>query len=212
MILAIAWGVMAAAPFMARAVRHTDRARVRALSDGSARRSTAGKRPTFGPVGRVVGDVRRRLSERREARAVAAEMPYVVDLLGVSVRSGCTPFTAIRSTMRWAPPRSARGLARAARRCEFGMSLSDSLGALGEEMPALSPVVATLAISGELGTPIAEGLSRLATSARADAKRRAESRARAVPVRLLFPLVLLVLPAFGLLTVAPTLVGGFSRW
>ena len=79
-------------------------------------------------------------------------------------------------------------------------------------MPALSPVVAALAISGELGTPIADGLSRLATSARADAKRRAESRARAVPVRLLFPLVLLVLPAFGLLSVAPTLLGGFSRW
>ena len=36
---------------------------------------------------------------------------------------------------------------------------------------------------------------------------RAEEAARRVPVRLLFPLVLCVLPAFALLTVAPLLAG-----
>jgi len=34
-------------------------------------------------------------------------------------------------------------------------------------------------------------------------------RARTVPVRLLFPLVFLVLPAFGLLTVVPALLTSF---
>jgi hypothetical protein len=32
-----------------------------------------------------------------------------------------------------------------------------------------------------------------------------------VPVRLLFPLVFLVLPAFGLLTVVPALLSGLAR-
>jgi tight adherence protein C len=53
-------------------------------------------------------------------------------------------------------------------------------------------------------------LARLSSEARADLRRRAEARARTVPVRLLFPLVFLVLPAFGLLTVAPVLLDGFG--
>jgi hypothetical protein len=41
-------------------------------------------------------------------------------------------------------------------------------------------------------------------------RRRAEARARTVPVRLLFPLVFLVLPAFALLTVVPAVLGGLG--
>jgi hypothetical protein len=54
-------------------------------------------------------------------------------------------------------------------------------------------------------------LARLAVEERARLRRRAEAEARTVPVRLLFPLVFLVLPAFGLLTVVPTLVSSFGR-
>ena len=54
-------------------------------------------------------------------------------------------------------------------------------------------------------------LERLAVEERTQLRRRAEARARKVPVRLLFPLVFLVLPAFGLLTVVPALLAGFGR-
>jgi tight adherence protein C len=50
----------------------------------------------------------------------------------------------------------------------------------------------------------------LATDVRADRRRRAEEAARRVPVKLLFPLVLCVLPAFALLTVAPLLAGALG--
>ena len=69
-----------------------------------------------------------------------------------------------------------------------------------------------LVASAELGAP--------ATSARScgsptkpgpRSRRRAETRARVLPVKLLFPLVFLVLPAFGLLTVAPALLSALSR-
>jgi hypothetical protein len=45
---------------------------------------------------------------------------------------------------------------------------------------------------------------------RADVRRRAEARARTVPVRLCFPLVACILPAFALLTVAPAVLAGLS--
>ena len=50
-----------------------------------------------------------------------------------------------------------------------------------------------------------EPAERLAEDARRTELRRAETRARRVPVLLLFPLVLCILPAFALLTVAPLL-------
>jgi len=42
-------------------------------------------------------------------------------------------------------------------------------------------------------------------------RRAAEAHARRIPVRLLFPLVFLVLPAFVLLTVVPGLAAGLGR-
>jgi len=58
-----------------------------------------------------------------------------------------------------------------------------------------------LAGAERYGTPLLPALDRLALDARLDRRRRAEEAARRVPVKLLFPLVLCVLPAFGLLTV-----------
>jgi pilus assembly protein TadC len=72
-------------------------------------------------------------------------------------------------------------------------------------------VADVLCASDRLGAPAAPALTRLAQEVRADLRRRAEARARTLPVKLLFPLVFLVLPAFGLLTVVPALLGALAR-
>jgi tight adherence protein C len=64
-----------------------------------------------------------------------------------------------------------------------------------------------LLASERYGAPVGAGLERLAAEVRADTRRRAETAARRVPVKLLFPLVVCILPAFGLLTVAPLVAG-----
>jgi tight adherence protein C len=64
--------------------------------------------------------------------------------------------------------------------------------------------------SERYGAPLADALVTLAADARADRRRRAEEAARRVPVQLLFPLVLCVLPAFVLLTLAPLLAGALG--
>jgi pilus assembly protein TadC len=73
-------------------------------------------------------------------------------------------------------------------------------------------VADALVLSERTGAPVAEALARLAEQARTDARRAAETRARALPTKLLFPLVLCVLPAFGVLTIVPTLIGGLARF
>ena len=57
------------------------------------------------------------------------------------------------------------------------------------------------------GAPLEPRLDRLVDEVRAARRRRSEEAARRVPVKLLFPLVGCILPAFGLLTVAPLIAG-----
>ena len=79
------------------------------------------------------------------------------------------------------------------------------------EVPSLRPVTDVLLASDRLGAPAGPALTRLAHDVRADLRRRAEARARTLPVKLLFPLVFLVLPAFGLLTVVPALLTALAH-
>jgi tight adherence protein C len=134
-----------------------------------------------------------------------------LDLLGVAVEAGCTPYVAVDLARQWAPPAIAARLGGVREACALGASFGDALDALGARAPRLRALADALLASDRLGAPVGPALGRLADEQRADLRRRAESHARRVPVRLLFPLVFVVLPAFGLLTVIPTLLAGFSR-
>ena len=63
--------------------------------------------------------------------------------------------------------------------------------------------MAALVGSIRYGAPIGPALDLVAADLRLRARRRAEVRARRVPVRMLFPLVTCILPAFVLLSVVP---------
>jgi pilus assembly protein TadC len=214
--LGVAWGIVMSLPVARRAHAVAPRARSSALvTNRTSRRET---RATARFVGaRLVLPLRplHALATRRRARARrrAAErsVPLVLDVLTVAARAGCTPRVALAATATWSPPATRGLLADVERRCRLGVSLADSLDALAVEEPALAAVAEVLALSERSGAPTAELLERLADEARADLRRRAEAHARRVPVRLLFPLVFLVLPAFGLLTVVPALLTGLRQ-
>jgi tight adherence protein C len=66
--------------------------------------------------------------------------------------------------------------------------------------------VAVLARTETLGTSLVEATHELAASVRQERRAAVMGRARTAPVKMLFPLVFLVLPAFLLLTVVPVLL------
>jgi Flp pilus assembly protein TadB len=134
-----------------------------------------------------------------------------LDVLTMAARAGCTPRLAIMVAAEWSPPAASAVLADVDRRCRLGASLVDALDHAGRAAPSLRPMTDTLAVAERSGAPIADLVSRLADEARTLLRRRAEAHARRVPVRLLFPLVFLVLPAFGLLTVVPALINGLRH-
>lgn len=152
-----------------------------------------------------------RRERRRATAAVQRQLPAVVDLLAVSTAAGATVRLAIEAVARRTAGPVGDELRGVVSRVHGGRRLADELGdmatRLGEDV---RPLVAALVASDRDGAPLGAGLERLAVELRHDRRRRAEAAARRVPVKLLFPLVACILPAFALLTVAPLLAGALS--
>jgi tight adherence protein C len=142
---------------------------------------------------------------------VARELPVAIDLLGVAVGAGCTPYLAVDVAARWSPDPLAQVFREVLRRCSLGLDFEAALDTTTRGTPRLRPLADALLASDRLGVPVGPVLARLADEDRTALRRAAEAHARRIPVRLLFPLVFLVLPAFVLLTVVPGLAAGLGR-
>jgi hypothetical protein len=224
-LVGAAWGLLAAWPIVQRARRVAPSARAvtlavrapvaRPRSKTLVRAVSALTSPVRAERTDVVSRVLRSLASRSRTRAndsgLARELPVVLDLLGVAVGAGCTPYLAVDVAVRWSPPSIAAPLAAVTRACALGASFESALDDTARATPLLRPVADALLASDRMGAPVGPVLARLAEEERTVLRRRAEAHARRIPVRLLFPLVFLVLPAFVLLTVIPGLAAGLGR-
>jgi pilus assembly protein TadC len=219
LVLGLAWGALAATPLAMRARRQRVDLRLsplRPVRAVPARTLPVPLRRVVDPlsrsaVGRVLTGARARHRARREGAALGVDLPVTLDLLGVAVGAGCTPYLAVDMAARWAPPGMAARMTGVQHACALGATFAEALDDVAERAPPLRPLADALLASDRLGAPVGPALARLAAEQRAELRRHAETQARRVPVHLLFPLVFVVLPAFGLLTVIPTLLAGLSR-
>jgi Flp pilus assembly protein TadB len=219
-VLSVAWGMVVVLPFVgfARRVGGAQRAGVlrprsrRAPAPLRAGRATIRRLGVSAPARTVAAVLRAPLRARRRRHVddvMARQVAVAVDLVGVA--AGHTPYLAVRLGAQWSPPLVAHELDAAVRACGMGQSFDDALRDLGRRAPSARGLVETLRTTSRLGSPAAPALARLASELRVDLRRRSEARARTVPVRLCFPLVGCVLPAFALLTVVPAVVAGITR-
>jgi len=147
----------------------------------------------------------------RRGRLEPGAVALTADLLAMVVAAGLTPYLALEVAVRFAPEAVAGRLDAALVAAAAGQGLADALDVEAAHTPPLAPLLAVLAGSERSGASVGASLARLAASTRAQTRRRAMARARTVPVRLLFPLVFLVLPAFLLLTVAPVVLASLTH-
>jgi Type II secretion system (T2SS), protein F len=212
-LLAPAWGLLAAVPLVRRARRATARTRIRDLGTDGAEVRASGRWTEWipDPVRSLVARFGIHRLRRRQADALRSELPLILDLLQVAVSAGATPFRALELAVQWGPPTGGDVLGTALGSIRLGSALSEALETTATGAPALAPVAEVLVATDRLGAPAGPALTRLAHEVRSDLRRRAEARARTLPVKLLFPLVFLVLPAFGLLTVVPALLTALSH-
>jgi Type II secretion system (T2SS), protein F len=220
-LLGAAWGAVLALPIARHATRVELAARMARLSVRPRvprrRRAVPSRLASWwrahsdGVLPRVLRSLRARGRDRDTDVGIACDLPVALDLLGVAVGAGCTPYLAIEVAACWSAPPIAVALHDVLRSCSLGLDLESALDTTVRTMPRLRPLADALLVTDRLGVPVGPVLARLAEEDRTALRRAAEAHARRIPVRLLFPLVFLVLPAFVLLTVVPGLAAGLGR-
>jgi tight adherence protein C len=148
-----------------------------------------------------------RAGTRRRA-AVDAEIPQLLDLLAAGSSAGLAAPLALRRATDGLVGPLADEVRATVRAVDLGARWRDELEGLAErlDLPDLRRAVAALTRTESLGASLAQATSELAASVRQARRAATTERARTAPVKMLFPLVFLVLPAFLLLTVVPVLL------
>lgn len=150
--------------------------------------------------------------QRREARAyedrVAGELPYVIEALRMCLRVGYSATAAWSAvsthTARYLEPDMASAELVAS---SEGVSMVEGWLRLAEAQPAWRPTVMVLRDSHRLGSASDLALGAVADEARRSMTARQRARIQALSVKLLFPLLICILPAFICLAIVPSLAG-----
>lgn len=148
----------------------------------------------------------RRVRALRER--VSASVADLLDIVAVSVSAGLTPRLALERAPDALGGPLGEEVARARHAVSLGRPWRDVIRRVADRtgLPELRRLAITLDRSERLGTPVADRLRELAREVRAERAARREERARRAPVAMLFPLVLLILPAFVIAAVVPALL------
>ncbi|HEV3109535.1 MAG TPA: type II secretion system F family protein [Candidatus Binataceae bacterium] len=148
---------------------------------------------------------------RRRQRAIARDLSDTLDLLVVSVEAGLALQEAIKMVGAEAerygrPIGSELGLVTS--EMLAGASLGQALRAWAKRTAVedIKPLAATLIQSEQLGAQIAPALRASSDALRAKRRLQAEEMAQKAGVKILFPLVLFVLPAMFLVILGPPLI------
>ena len=125
----------------------------------------------------------------------------LAELAALGLTAGLTFRAAVEAATAAVPGEASARLRRAGRlHADPGSEPSDDPGLF---------LVARRALA--TGAPLAPAVSGYATALRSEERSRRLATARRLPVKLLFPLALLILPGFLLLTVGPALLGSLER-
>ena len=168
--------------------------------------------PTIAPVLAFAGsrfpDIVVARAARGRLASADAELPQFLDVLAAASSAGLSGPLALRRATDAIRGPLADELAKVVRGVDLGGRWRDELRKCSTRLglPDLRRTVVALTRSESLGSSLSEALSDLAEQVRASRRAAATERARKAPVKMLFPLVFLVLPAFLLLTVVPVLL------
>jgi tight adherence protein C len=151
------------------------------------------------------------LVQRRATNRLAAvdrEVPELVDLLVTTVEAGVGFAAALQLAAR-----SIRGplgdeLRLALHEQTMGLTTDEALRNLAARVdsPAIRAFIQALLQGEALGVSIGKVLRDLAVDMRKRRRQAAEERAQKAPTKILFPLVLLILPAMFIVTLGPVAV------
>jgi tight adherence protein C len=153
------------------------------------------------------------LSKRAKNRQldIGRQLSDVLDLLVVCVEAGLGLLEAIKVVGNETAEQHlviGHELSQVAAEVNSGSSLGQALRALAERsgVADIKPLAATLIQSEQLGAAIGPALRAISDSIRIRRRLQAEESAQKTTIKILFPLVLMILPAMLLIIVGPAIV------
>jgi tight adherence protein C len=149
---------------------------------------------------------RRAAKQRR--RRVDAHVPQLLDLLAAGSSAGLSAELALRRAAEALPGPLGDELRTVFAHADLGDRWRAGLAGLATSSGSadLRRTVAVLERTENLGSSLVDATRDLAATVRHARRTATLERARTAPVKMLFPLVFLILPAFLLLTVVPVLL------
>lgn len=148
-----------------------------------------------------------RRANRRQGD-IRRTLPETLDLMAISVQAGLGLESAIELVSRKLPGALGEELHRLLQEIQLGTSRRQALQHLRErtEVPELSTFALALVQADVMGSPIADVLRTHAAEMRMLRRQRAREMAAKVPVKLLFPLLVGIFPALGIVILGPAVI------
>jgi tight adherence protein C len=149
-------------------------------------------------------------SRGQERRAVIArELPDVLDQMTIAVEAGLGFEAALARAASTGKGALAEELVRTVQDIAVGRPRRSAYDALAArtQVPDLKRFVGAVNQADTYGVPVADVLRVQADEARAKRRQRAEEQAAKVPVKVVFPLVVCILPALLIVVAGPAALG-----
>jgi tight adherence protein C len=162
----------------------------------------------FLPVGYIDRAARHRMQE------VDRELPDLIDLVVVTVEAGLTLSASMQLASSKFDGPLGEELRLTLQEQRMGRSLHDALlGLLARcDTPNVRSFVRSVTQGENLGVSIGTIMRNLAEEMRKRRRSAAEKQAQKAPVKILFPLVFLILPAFVITILAPPVITVFQSF
>lgn len=148
----------------------------------------------------------RRIDDRR--KEMEKSLPDLIDLLVISVEAGLGFEAAMGRVVQAVPGELSREFTRTLQETRVGVSRHKALRALAErtDVDDLNAFVLALIQADQFGVSIARMLRVQADEMRVRRRQRAQEKAFAAPVKLVFPLVLCIFPSMFVVLLGPAAI------
>jgi tight adherence protein C len=147
---------------------------------------------------------------------IRRELPDALDLMTISVEAGLAFDAALSQVATHTRGPLAREFFRVLQEMQIGTGRARAMQALGErtDVPELRSFLSAMVQADEFGVPVATVLRVQASEMRVKRSQRAEELAQKVPVKIIFPLILCIMPCLFIVVLGPaaiTLMQNFGR-
>jgi tight adherence protein C len=165
-------------------------------------------------IGYVLPSAQLRAMAGSRQKMIQRQLPDVMDLLTISVEAGLGFDAAMAQVTQNVPGPLSEEMARLLQEVQIGVSRADAFRHLGErtDVAELQSFVLSMIQADLFGVSIANVLRAQSRELRQKRRQRAEEIAQKIPVKLLFPMIFLVLPALFIVVLGPGAIKVYQQF